>query len=86
MKRLLLFILILSASLPLFAQHVVEGSVTDAKTGETLIGVTIQIKGTSTGTTTDVNGKYRLASEQLTPASVLMFSYIGYTKAEMIAG
>ena len=86
MKRLLLFILILSSSLPLFAQHVVEGSVTDAKTGETLIGVTIQIKGTSTGTTTDVNGKYRLASEQLTPASVLMFSYIGYTKAEMIAG
>ncbi|KAF0195576.1 MAG: TonB-dependent receptor plug, partial [Bacteroidetes bacterium] len=68
------------------AQQAVEGTVTDAKTGETLIGVTVQIKGTSSGTTTDIYGKYRLSAEQLTPASIIIFSYIGYTSIEQIRG
>lgn len=86
MKRLLLLVITLSATFSLFAQQLVEGTVTDAKTNETLIGVTIQIKGTTLGTTTDVDGKYRLTSDQLTSASVLMYSYIGYTSAEQVVG
>jgi TonB-linked SusC/RagA family outer membrane protein len=70
----------------IYAQKVVEGTVSDAKTGETLIGVTIQIKGTVIGTTTDIYGKYRLSSDQLTATSILLFSYIGYTPEEQIPG
>lgn len=86
MKRILILVMMLTATLSLFAQRVVEGTVTDAKTGETLIGVTIQIKGTSQGTTTDINGKYRLTSDQLTSNTVILFSYIGYTTVEQIPG
>ncbi len=86
MKRLILLVMILSATMSLFAQRVVEGTVADAKSGETLIGVTIQIKGTISGTTTDIDGKYRLVSDQLTDTSVLMFSYIGYTTIEQVLG
>jgi glycerol uptake facilitator-like aquaporin len=43
------------------AQNItVKGKVTDAKTGEALIGVTVAVKGTTTGTQTDVNGAYSL--------------------------
>ncbi len=69
-----------------FAQALVTGTVTDAKTGETLIGVTILIKGTTQGTTTDIDGKFKFATDQLKPASVLVFSYIGYTSIEMAVG
>ena len=86
MKRLVLLALSFSVAVSLFAQHVVEGTVTDANSGETLIGVSIQIKGTTSGTTTDVNGKYRLVSDQLNASSVIIFSYIGYTKVEQIPG
>lgn len=86
MKRLVLFVMILSLAGSLFAQRSVEGTVTDDNTGETLIGVTILIKGTTTGTTTDINGKYQLVSEQLTASSILVYSYIGYIKFEQVAG
>ncbi len=76
--------MILFATASVYAQRVVEGTVTDAKTGETLIGVTIQIKGTTLGTTTDIDGKYRLTSDQLTAASVMLYSYIGYTSVEQV--
>jgi len=86
MKRLLLLVIILSATLSLFAQRTVDGTVTDSKTGETLIGVTIQIKGTTSGTISDVSGKYHLVSDQLSATSVLLYSYIGYTTTEQILG
>ncbi len=86
MKKFLLLVLVLSASVSLFAQRNITGTVTDAKTGETLIGVTIQIKGTTSGTTTDVDGKFRLPADQLKAGSVLLFSYIGYTTVEITPG
>ena len=86
MKRLILLLILFSATALGFAQRVVEGTVTDSKTGETLIGVTVQIKGTTTGTISDVNGKYRLASDQLNASSILQFSYIGYTASEQAVG
>jgi TonB-dependent starch-binding outer membrane protein SusC len=86
MKRLLLLVIVLSFAASLYAQHSVEGTITDAKSGETLIGVTIQIKGTTVGTTTDVNGKYHLVSDQLTATSVIVYSFIGYAKQEQTPG
>ncbi len=54
----------------------ISGTVTATQTGEPLPGVNILEKGTSNGTTTDINGKYTLSvsSEQ----STLVFSYVGY--------
>ena len=45
-----------------FAQNIaLKGKVTDAATGESLIGVSVVVKGTTTGTQTDVNGAFSLS-------------------------
>jgi TonB-linked SusC/RagA family outer membrane protein len=78
--------MLLSATVSLFAQRTIEGTLKDAGNGETLIGVAVQIKGTTVGTISDINGQYRLASTQLTDTSILVYSYIGYTKLEQVVG
>jgi TonB-dependent starch-binding outer membrane protein SusC len=63
------------------ADVIISGTVTGGKENEPLPGVTVQLKGTSIGTATDVNGKYTL---KLPDASgVLVFSYIGYVPEEV---
>ena len=58
-----------------FAQKTVTGNVKDAS-GEPLIGVSVMIKGTSTGAVTDLDGNYSIPS---VPSSAqLTFSYVGY--------
>lgn len=58
------------------------GTVVDDKTGEPLIGVTIMVVGTKTGTATNLDGGFTVEA----PAgSILRFSYIGYTPAEVKA-
>ena len=60
-----------------FAQNTaVKGKVTDAATGEALIGVSVSIKGTTTGAQTDATGAFTL---QAPPTATLVFTYIGYT-------
>lgn len=56
--------------------HEVSGTVTDANDGETLLGVNIMVVGTTTGTTTDMEGNYSLSVPS--PDAQLRFSYIGY--------
>lgn len=61
-----------------FAQNnIVNGTVTDYETGNTLPGVNITVKGTTIGTATDANGEYQLAVPSL--ADTLVFSFIGFT-------
>ncbi|MEO7211574.1 TonB-dependent receptor [Mucilaginibacter sp.] len=55
---------------------IVKGKVSDAKTGEPLIGVTVGVQGTSIGAQTDVNGGFSLNAES---NAILQVSYIGYT-------
>jgi TonB-linked SusC/RagA family outer membrane protein len=86
MKRLIILIMVLSASSLAYAQIVVEGTVSDAKTGETLIGVSVSVKGTTSGTITDVDGRYRLESGLLTASSVIVYSYVGYKATEQTVG
>jgi len=54
----------------------VTGKVTDASTGEPLIGVNILIQNTNTGAITDMNGRYSI--ELPSPNSILIFSYVGF--------
>ena len=77
MTKLLSFLFALLLSTQVLAQ--VAGKVTDAS-GEPLIGATVSVKGTSTGTSTSFDGSYRLNA----PASgVLVFSYTGYVTQEI---
>lgn len=59
----------------------VTGIVTDALTNETLIGVTIQIKGTTLGTTTSIDGSFSI--EVSKENAILVFSYLGYETREI---
>jgi len=78
-KIIILSLTALFILLPLYAQQnrKVNGKVTDLKTGEELIGVSVIIKGSTKGTITDINGHFSL--EVQNPASdILILSYVGY--------
>lgn len=64
-------------------KRLIQGLVKD-ETGETIIGAAIKVKGTTIGTTTDMDGLYNLSvpSEN----SVLIVSYIGYVTQEVKVG
>lgn len=65
-------------------QRTIEGVVTDAKTGEALIGVAVVLKNTTSGVITDYDGHYKFGG--LISESVLLFSYIGYENQEVTVG
>lgn len=60
----------------------ITGQVLDAQ-NEPLIGVSILVKGTTTGTVTDFDGNYSI---QAATGSTLVFSYVGYTTQEVVVG
>jgi TonB-linked SusC/RagA family outer membrane protein len=62
-------------------QYTVTGTIKDASTGEALAGVTILVKGTTTGQLTDANGKFTIRIPDR--EAVLVFSFIGYTTQEI---
>ena len=57
-------------------QTMINGTVTDANTGELIVGVNIVVEGTMIGTTSDINGKYSLNVAQKN--ATLIFSFVGY--------
>ena len=84
MKRLLKFltgfILVLACG-SASAQNEISGSITD-ENGEPVIGASVVIKGTTTGTITDLDGNFKL---QANDGETLVVSYIGYQTAEVSA-
>ncbi len=65
----------------MFAQYTIKGTVFDKGTNETLIAANVQIKGTSTGTTTDFDGTFTLTT--LDSCTTLEVTYLGYEKLEI---
>ncbi|WP_457129924.1 SusC/RagA family TonB-linked outer membrane protein [Mucilaginibacter sp. HD30] len=59
----------------------VTGQVTDEGTGETLIGATVKVKGTTNAVAVDVNGKFTL--DVPSASSVLVVNFVGYTEQEI---
>lgn len=59
----------------------ITGTVTDADSGEPIPGVNVFRKGTTTGTSTDLDGNYTL--NNVPENATLVFSFIGYTSQEM---
>ncbi|MEI3797245.1 MULTISPECIES: TonB-dependent receptor [unclassified Chitinophaga] len=72
---------IISNEIPI-QQVTVQGKVTDDK-NEALPGVSVKVKNGQTGTSTDAEGKYRIAVD---PGAVLVFSYIGFQDEEALVG
>lgn len=75
---LLLLMILVIGSLDVWAQtFTVEGTVTDAATGDPLPGVTVLVENTTTGTATGINGEFQIAVPNAD--ATLVFSFIGYT-------
>ncbi|MCC8425373.1 TonB-dependent receptor [Mucilaginibacter sp. UR6-11] len=58
----------------------IKGKVTDAATGESLIGVSVKIKGSGEGVATDADGNYAISAEG---TATLVFTYLGYEPVEV---
>ena len=83
LKKSALTVLILFLGIVSYAQTgKISGTVTDKKTAETLIGVTVKIKGTTKGIATDVEGKYTIAG-LAAGKYTLVYQYVGYTNKEI---
>ncbi len=81
MKKLTLFLIAIMTCLGVSAQNVsVSGTVVSAADGEPLIGASVMVKGSSTGTATDIDGNFSL---QAPDGKTLVISYVGYTAQEL---
>ncbi|WP_339865935.1 TonB-dependent receptor [uncultured Algoriphagus sp.] len=78
-----LLVLLVLTGAAAFAQKTVTGTVLD-EFDVGLPGVTVLVKGTTTGTATDIDGKFNITVPN--DQSVLIFSFIGYGKVEEIIG
>lgn len=78
-----IFVMALIASMEGFSQTV-TGKITDARDGSPIPGVSVLVKGTTTGTATDVDGNYSLNAGG--PETVLVFSFLGYRTREEVVG
>ncbi|MCE5179752.1 MAG: TonB-dependent receptor [Porphyromonadaceae bacterium] len=82
MKKIFLLFTVIALSFSAWAQNKtidIAGVVMDDK-GETLIGVSIMVKGTTSGIVTDYDGRFRI--NNIPAGSTLIYSYIGYKPLE----
>lgn len=82
-KQHFIMLLFLCFSVASFGQKLkVSGIIKDATTAASIPGVSVTIKSSNLGTTTDLDGKYQIEVNQ---NDVLVFSFMGYQKVEMPA-
>jgi TonB-linked SusC/RagA family outer membrane protein len=81
MKHFYLILLLCLLALSAQAQVRVSGRVTDEKTGEALIGVSISVKNGASGTSSDFEGRFVISVADPATA-VLMFRYTGFAEKE----
>lgn len=79
----LVFFFLMFANQVLAQQKTISGRVTD-NLAEGMPGVNVQVKGTSTGTITDLNGNYSISVPD--SKSTLLFTFIGYISQNIIVG
>ena len=82
-QKMFLLLFTMLCSISMIAQRQISGTVMDADANETLIGASVLVKGTDTGTATDIDGKYSIVANT---GDVLVFSYTGYTTQEITVG
>jgi TonB-dependent starch-binding outer membrane protein SusC len=64
-------------------KKIITGVVTDANSGEALPGVTVLVKGTTSGAITDIGGNYSISASA---DDYLVFSFVGYLSEEVLVG
>ncbi|MEM9326267.1 MAG: SusC/RagA family TonB-linked outer membrane protein [Bacteroidota bacterium] len=86
MKRILLlsFLLLFMVSFVAQAQRTVSGTIKATEDGAAIPGVNVVLKGTATGTTSDLDGNYRLSVPN--DGGTLVFSFIGLVAQEVQIG
>ena len=83
MKQTILALFFIACSLALNAQGLqIKGVVTSADDGQPVPGVSVLVKGTTTGTMTDMNGYYSLDNVPMN--SLLVFSFVGMKAQEVV--
>ena len=83
LRRFALLLFVACSSLAASAQqYKLHGTVADQTTGETLIGASVVIKGTTTGAVTDFDGRFEILTNELPPYT-LVVSFIGYSAQEI---
>ncbi|MBK9737253.1 MAG: SusC/RagA family TonB-linked outer membrane protein [Saprospiraceae bacterium] len=75
--------LVVGMTASMIAQKTVSGTVTDAANNEALIGANVLVKGSGSGTITDIDGTYSL---KVSDGDVLEFSYTGYDPQDVVVG
>ena len=84
MKTVLKFVFVLTMSLQIQAQEkLIIGKVTSASDNLPLPGVTVLVKGKTTGTTTNFDGLYQIKAKS---TDILVFSYLGFVTKEIEVG
>lgn len=83
LRAVLVLMALLFCSAVAVAQSTISGTLVDADTGDPLIGASVFIRGTSSGTVTDLDGKYSI---QASDGDVLVISYTGYGNREVVVG
>ncbi len=81
-RKLLLMLLLILTGFMAYPQRMVTGTVTSAEDGSTLPGANIIVKGTTSGTVTDVDGKFKI--QVPVNANTLIFSLIGMKSREIL--
>lgn len=77
MKKALLLLTLVVTTFALFAQtKTISGKITDASNKEPLVGATVLVKGSQTGTSTDADGKFTLTVPA--DAKIITISYVGF--------
>ena len=79
--KLLLTGVLLFSSFAMFAQQAVKGIVKEKTTGEGLPGVSVVVKGTTNGTSTDFDGNFQLSNVKT--GDVLVFKYLSFKNKEV---
>ena len=82
--RWFVLIMLLCISTLVGAQHKLSGIVKAGGSDETLIGATIEEKGTTNGTITDIDGKYEISLSSAN--ATIIVKYVGYTDVEVAVG
>ncbi|WP_215225557.1 SusC/RagA family TonB-linked outer membrane protein [Echinicola shivajiensis] len=83
LQSLMVFVMLLFSQTVLAQTKTISGTVTDAGDGTAIPGVNVFLKGTTNGTSTDLDGKYSLAN--VPEDGTLVFSFIGYVSQEVSA-
>ncbi|MFM1912536.1 MAG: hypothetical protein RIR51_374, partial [Bacteroidota bacterium] len=75
-------LIVLFSSVAAIAQNMVTGKVTDARDGSGLPGVSVTVKGTNRGVTTDIDGNYKIQADN---GQSIVFSFVGYVSQTLSA-